>query len=67
MTYWFGWLFYAVSLALAVGYAVLFILVSIVVVGVDPFSGLGSVVALFVPALVISGLGRDVLYLLARK
>lgn len=67
MAYWFGWLFYAVSLVLAVGYAALFILISIVVVGADPFSGLGSVVALLVPALVISGIGRDVLYLLARK
>ncbi|MGH6793573.1 MAG: hypothetical protein ACRECF_12645 [Methyloceanibacter sp.] len=67
MAYWFGWLFYAVSLVLAVGYAALFILVSIVVVGADPFANLGTLAALLVPALVVSGIGRDVLYLLARK
>jgi hypothetical protein len=67
MAYWFGRLFYAVSLVLAVGYAAFFILVSIIVVGADPFANLGTLAALLVPALVVSGIGRDVLYLLAES
>ena len=52
---------------LAVGYAALFILVSIVAVGADPFANLATLAALLVPALIVSGIGRDVLYLLTRK
>jgi len=56
-----------VSLVLAVGYAAFFTLVSIVVVGADPFANLATLAALLVPVLVVSGIGRDVRYLLARK
>jgi len=38
MVYWLGWIVYGASLVLAVGYAALFILVSIVAVGADPFA-----------------------------
>ena len=67
MAYWLGWVFYAACLLLAFAYMALFILVSIVAVGTDPFSSLSNMAALVVPALVLSGLGRDVLYVLAEK
>lgn len=67
MVYWLGWIAYGASLVLAVGYAALFILVSIVAVGADPFANLATLAALLVPALIVSGIGRDVLYLLTRK
>lgn len=67
MAYWLGWIVYAVSLVLAVGYAALFILVSIVAVGIDPIATTANMIALIVPPLVVSGLGRDVLYWLAGK
>ncbi|MBM3543813.1 MAG: hypothetical protein FJX44_04805 [Alphaproteobacteria bacterium] len=67
MAYWLGWSVYAASLLLAIAYIVLFILVCIVVAGIDPFATMGSVASLLVPALVVSGLGRDVLFLLAGK
>ena len=67
MAYWLGWGVYAVSLLLAIAYIILFILVCIVVAGIDPFATIGSVASLLVPALVVSGLGRDVLFLLAGK
>ncbi len=67
MVYWLGWIVYGVSLVLAVGYAALFILVSIVAVGADPFANLATLATLLVPAFIVSGIGRDVLYLLTRK
>jgi hypothetical protein len=67
MAYWLGWFFYALGLLLAVAYVTFFILVSIVVVGHNPFANAASVTALLVPALVVSGLGRDALYLLAGR
>lgn len=67
MAYWLGWGVYAVSLLLAIAYIIMFILVCIVVAGIDPFATIGSVTSLLVPALVVSGLGRDVLFLLAGK
>ncbi|MGV1014904.1 MAG: hypothetical protein ACOYB4_08035 [Methyloceanibacter sp.] len=67
MVYWLGWFFYAVSLVLAAAYMVLFILVCVVAVGADPFAGLSSMAALVVPAIVLSGLGRDALYILTGK
>ena len=60
MVYWLGWIVYGASLVLAVGYAALFILVSIVAVGADPFANLATLAALLVPALIVSGIGRDV-------
>jgi hypothetical protein len=60
-----GWAFYVASLGLAIGYAALFILVSIVAAGTDPIATPGNLVALIVPPLVVSGLGRDMLYWLA--
>jgi hypothetical protein len=62
-----GWIIYVASLVLAAGYAVLFILVSVIAVGTNPFVSLGSIAVLVVPALVVYGLGRDFLYLLAGK
>ena len=62
-----GWIIYVASLVLAAGYAVLFILVSVITVGTNPFVSLGSIAVLVVPALVVYGLGRDFLYLLAGK
>ena len=67
MAFFLGWVIYVGRLVLAVGYAVLFILVSVIAVGIDPFVSLGSVAVLVVPALVLYGLGRDFLYLLAGK
>jgi hypothetical protein len=67
MAFFLGWVIYVGCLVLAVGYAVLFILVSVIAVGIDPFVSLGSVAVLVVPALVLYGLGRDFLYLLAGK
>jgi hypothetical protein len=67
MAYWLGWGVYAASLLLAIAYVIMFILVCIVVAGINPFATLGSVASLLVPALLVGGLGRDVLYLLAGK
>lgn len=62
-----GWVLYVAFLVLAASYAVEFILVSVVAVGFDPFGSPASVAMLVVPALVLYGLGRDFLYLLAGK
>jgi hypothetical protein len=67
MAFWLAWIIYVACLVLAVGYAVLFILVSVIAVGTNPFVSLGSIAMLVVPALVLYGLGRDFLYLLAGK
>ena len=39
------------------------ILVSVVAVGADPLANLATLAALLLPALIVTGLGRDVLYL----
>jgi hypothetical protein len=53
MALWFRWIIYVACLVLAVGYAVLFILVSAIAVGTNPFVSLGSIAVLVVPALVL--------------
>lgn len=67
MAYWLGWGVYAASLLVAIAYVTLFILVCIVVAGLNPFATTGSVASLLVPALVVSGLGRDILFLLSGR
>ena len=62
-----GWVVFVACLVLAVGYAVLFVLVSVIAVGIDPFANLASMAALVVPPLVLYGFGRDLLYLLVGK
>lgn len=67
MAFCLGWIIYVACLVLAAGYVVLFILVSVVAVGTNPFVSVGSIAVLVVPALVVYGLGRDFLYLLAAR
>jgi hypothetical protein len=64
MTYYLGWILYVACIVLAAGYVGLFVLVSVIAVGTDPFRSPVSFAIMVVPALLIYGLGRDFLYVL---